>query len=1090
MASYDFIFGGAASGKSTYIYKWLSECAKTDPDGKYFLFVPEQNTLKAQKKIVELGSRHGMLNLDVLSFQLLFYRVTEELGINKPDILDDMAKSLLIRKAAADALKEGGLKVYSKKLNSEGFIKQINSLISEFGQYDISHAEIESIRDRLDNKLLKDKLGDIGEIYLRFKNSLNKNETIPEEIPQLLLKYLDNSELLKDAVIVFDGYTGFTPIQLKLLSKIMPMAKRVRFSVTIEEQAEPYRFIRDDITDIWWLSKKNIAGIIDIASAAGVIQSEKRHIFINGGKRRKEGIRLICAEDPFEEIREVVRDIKFAVVKQGARYNRMAVAVSDPERYREIIKREMAAEDISFFMDDKASAAGNPVVEFFRAAISAVGGGYKYDDVMRFVKNPLVRGELENPDTADEFDNSLRKSGIRGKNALKNFAKDSPLQEDIEKLSEFGEAVKDARKFKEMISEMLGFADNIGFLDRVQRFICKLNEAGYVKEAYETERFSKLIFELFERMSNILGETEADSAEFFDLIEAGFINMKGGLIPETMDILTVGDLKRSRIEDIDVLYIVGANDGILPSEVSGGGIFTDSERMEMEALSINLPDTESFELAPDDRTDSCIQKFYLYMLMNKPASRLVISYSKTGRDGRSLRPSPVLDEIDRNEIRPYEPEKIVVSKEDGLRKLAEGLSNCDVKNIKALYNALKDNEHTAKRTQMMLKAAFFTHEKDTLSKRAAEKLYKNVLHGSISRLEEYASCPFSHFLKYGLRLKEREEFKIEALDIGNLFHSALDMVFTAANKLGKSLVDISQEELDRLCEEAVEESLNNYKDNRLSFTSRNRFIAGRVKKITKKTIWALKNQIEAGRYKTLGTETSFKVKDGSLELTGKIDRIDHADGPDCTYVKIIDYKTGNRNFDIVLALDGLQIQLTAYMDCALMEIKKLKGRDKDIIPAGMFYYHINDPVIDFKDAKGADIDELSMKALRMNGAVLKENEALNSIDTGIGSDGKDLEKESLKKSEVFLPSVTPLTREGFKNLISTVRKNMQESTLKILDGDINIFPYKYGEKTGCDFCSYKGVCGFSAELGGYMYRNINKSDAKEVLERLNGEDKK
>ena len=1088
MALYDFIFGPAASGKSTYIYKWLSKEAMEHPNKKYFLFVPEQNTLKAQRRIVELGECHGMLNLDVLSFQLLFYRVIDELGIRKPDILDDISKSLLIRKAALDATKNGELKVYSGKMDSPGFIGQLTTLISEFWQYDISLVDIKAMSEAVGSRLLKDKLSDMEKIFTRFKSSLTDRSTIPEEIPALLLKNINRSELLNDAVIVFDGYTGFTPVQFNIIKNILPKAERVRFSITMAEGEDPYRFSRQDITDMWWLSRKNISGIIDTASSAGVLQSKEKHLYINEKKRHVNGIYIYEVGDPTDEVRYVVRDIKLGALKEGTRYRKTAIVVSDLGTYREIIKREMAAEGIPFFMDDKASAAGSPPVELLRSAFAMISGGYRYDDVMRYLKNPLITEELSDRDAVFEFDNALRKKGIRGKKAVSEFCEDTPLMEAMESVFRLEEDLKASGFMQDRVEAVAAYLRALRFEERLLEFTERLKAAGYVNEAAETKRFTDLTDELFKRVSELFKDTELPLEEFFSLIDACFISMKGSMIPETMDMVIAGDLKRTRIEDIDTLYIIGASDGLLPSEVSGGGIFTDHERMEIEAVSGSLSDGRRVELAPDDRTDSCIQNFYMYLMMNKPEKRLVISYARTGRDGKSQRPSPVIAGLQDEDIHILEKDGSVASPEDGLRELAEYIRSGRKPGRReaGLYAALKSDPETSKRTDMMLKAAFFRHGKDMLSEPAAKMLYSDVLNGSVSRLEEYENCPFGHFVKYGLRLKEREEFDIEALDIGNLFHGSLDEVFRLIRQRGMEIGDVPDDMLYEICDRAVEDNTAAYKDKKLFMTARNRFIADRVKKITKKTAWALKNQLSKGSFRTFGTETGFKYRDGQLNLSGKIDRLDYTRIGDKTLVKVIDYKTGNTKFDISMALNGLQIQLTAYMDCALKEAAKLTGNSGEILPAGMFYYNINDPVLDYAEIEkgrndGNTIEKLSLKALRMNGAVLNDPEALGSIDLKLAE-----ENGSVRQSEVFTQSVL-LSEKGFKNLISHTRERMRQDAAEILNGNIDIRPYRYGQDTGCDHCRFKGICGFTVNTEGYGYRLVKKADAEKTIGLLEGE---
>ncbi len=1093
MAYYDFIFGASGSGKSRYIYKWLSDEARLHPDKKYFLFVPEQNTLKAQREIISISEDYGMLNLDVLSFQLLFYRVIEELGITAPAVLDDIGKALLIRKAVLEVSRKEGLNVYAGKVSSKGFIEQIKSLISEFYQYNINPEKLRKLQEAAKSQLLKGKLGDIANIYEAFTGELKESRTIPEEIPLLLLKYIMRSELLKDAVIVFDGYTGFTPVQLELIGLIMPEAERLRFALTIPSEEEPYRFIKEDITDIWWLSKKNIAALIDTASKAGVSQSKNRDIRLSERKRYDEGIYIREAADPVDEIRLLAGSIRRNALENDIRYQKMAVIVSDPEAYKNIIGRELRRAEIPFFMDDKKAALGSPAIELIRAACAMITESYRYDDVMRFIKNPLnlIDGK-EQRGAADELDNYLRKTGKRGRKQLEALA-ENVCSENLKHVFVLEEALKAGKSAADKTAALEAFAADIDITLRTEQLAKALEEKGLWKEASENRRFASLLPEFFIRISEVLGDEDISTKDYVKLIEAGFIDMKGGMIPETMDMVIIGDLKRSRLDDIDVLYIVGANDGLMPNAVTGGGIFTDRERVEMEELGGLLKDG-GIELAPDDRTDSCIQEFYIRLMMNKPNRKLILSYSKNSSEQKPLKPSTVIEGLKAEAHFEYADEDNIDSKEDALelftRLIRRGVTD---DKVKMLYRKLATDEEFHKRAELVLKGAFIKYEKDALSEEVSKKLYGNILSGSVSRIEDFEKCAYRHFLDYGLRLKERESFDIEAVDIGKLFHGALDEIFRETFNAGTALIELSDAELKSVCERAVERVISEYSDNVMTVTARNRFIADRVRRITSKTAWVLREQLKKGDFKTLGTEVEFKYRDENIFFKGKIDRIDYCfdEENNKTYVKVIDYKTGSTAFDINKTLNGLQLQLTAYMDAAMKETAKLKGSIEGVAPAGMFYYNVAEPSIKLSDIRKLNSndsdytasEELTLKELRMNGAVLKDDTAAGHLDKEACAEGKDM-KAALKSSKVMNQSTMPLSESGFSKLIASVKDRMHTDADLILAGNIDIKPYKSGTETACDYCSYKGICGFDTDIKGFGYKRIKKFTNDEINEFL------
>ncbi len=1184
MAAYDFIFGAAGSGKSTYIYSYLTQEAIAHPDKQYYLFVPEQNTLKAQRELISTSERHGMLNLDVLSFQLLFYRVLEELGIEAPPVLDDVEKALLIRKACLEANKADELKIYSKKLAARGFIEQIKSLLSELYQYRIDADKLKAMEDVAASQLLKGKLSDIRNIYLRFTQLLAEKAVIPEEIPVLLLKYIERSRLLSNAVIVFDGYTGFTPVQLELLALIMPKAERVRFAVTIPENENVYSFTKTrktgskadtayvqssiadgkyntanmqddtdarcginvsqgeaangqfntngvkagaigskaDITDRWWLSRKTVADIIDTASKAGIKQNTPGDLRLKTRVRAEDGISIVEAADPTDEIRALGKSLVSAAMEHGTRFQRMAVIVSDPESYGCIIDRELRRAKLPFFMDDNRAALGTPAVEFIRSALQMAVNGYRYEDVMRFVKNPLSAEAAADSLSAaksrtDELDNLLRKTGKRGRKKIEELMHE---HDTMQRVFSLDDELKSTKSASEKVDAILAFCKAVELEERTRLLAERFREKGFDKEASENERFAHLSIELLNRIKEVLENEKLSNADFIKLVDAGFTDMKGGMIPETMDMVIVGDLKRSRLDDIDVLYIVGANDGLLPLAAAGGGIFTDRERVEMEKLGAALPENIHFELAPDDETDSCIQEFYLHLMMNKPNKKLIISYPRTDLSQKPLKPSHVIAELKAKATFAYTSEEEPASADDvltlftgTLRKLnASGAGTGDtlLEKAKLLYRLLSSEDETRKRAEMVFRAEYMDPPKDRLSANAARKLYNNMLSGSVSRLESYEQCPYRHFLDYGLRLKKRETFDIEGMDIGNLYHASLDEVFKEVSAQGRNLSELPTEELNLICDRAVEAVAADYGDKVLEISARNKFISERVRRITRKTVWVLREQLVKGDFKTLGTEIKFKYKDEQLSLTGKIDRVDYCEDKEQgrTYVKVIDYKTGLTAFDITKVINGLQLQLTAYMDAAMQETAKKIGNEGTIVPAGMFYYNVDDPELKLEEIrktgstdKYSKAELLTLTKLRMDGAVLNDNTAAAHIDheallseelarrkelekqektksskkkgDTADADGKKKKVASTKnKSEVFTDASVNLSAEEFNNLITHTRERMQSDAMKILEGDIAIKPYKYNGKTGCDYCSFSKVCGFDKNKKGFSYRNI------------------
>lgn len=1086
MSRFHFIYGSAGSGKSTYLYKTLTKKAIEEPEKSFYLFVPEQNTLKAQQELIRYSEVHGILNLDVLSFSQYSYRVLEELGVPCPEILDEIGKSLLMRKALQDCRKE--LSIYRNKLESPGFIRELLGILSEFSEYEVGSGDLRRVAEEAKTPLLRGKLSDLSVILDAFYHLLlgtGENRTIPEELPNLLLRFMDRSRLMEKAVLCFDGYTGFTPVQLSIIGRLAESAESLAFTVTIPKE-ELFR-TNGHYTDLFYLSRETVKHVTDTLTKAGSVRTEdvgpEREALYRGplSIRDDVDVRVFSLEDPTEEVRFVASQL--ALSAKGAagtgdfRYRKAAVAVSDLTLYKEIVKREFPECGIPYFIDDKAPAGGSPVVEMIRSLVLMIRNSYEYEDVITYLRNPYVTA-VSDYDTLDLFENLLRAAGLHGR---------KKLSADITELSYVPEAfLPELPRLEEYRKSHLGSVFSLhdslkeeGAADQKAKALLGFLEAFFLRDedlSPEELRFLTLSRELLTRTTALFTGVRMGMKDFSDLIEAGFSEMKAGVVPSTMDMVNVGDLRRSRFDDIDTLYILGANEGLIPADNQGGGIFTDAERMELTERKL--------ELAPDDRHDASIQNFYLYLLMNKPRRDLVITYSLADRNGARMKPSVIMKGL------PEPVRGFAFSGEAGLlRLLSEELGRYMEKRvsdpraeetISTIVRALSasGNDSAKEKLEGILRASLSDHVLEKLSPDTAANLYGSILRGSVTRFEQFARCPMSHFLGYGLGLTERENYDIEAYDIGRLYHKALDEVFTELRGEHKDLSSVTAAELKDKSAETAQKVCAEYNGSVFSSSARNRYIAKEVQKITEKTLAVLKEQYDLGAFRTLGTEHKFTVKDEGFLLTGSIDRVDILKKEEKTYVKIIDYKSGASKFDLGLCFSGLELQLPAYMREALTEVG---GTGKEVHPAGMFLYNIKDPILKYGDPKNEG-------AFRMNGLMSGEKDALLSMDRNLQEPGGQSAVIPAKNKNGEITEDAALTsaivpEDAFLAILDKNRELMKEDAKKILRGDIAAQPYMYDDRTGCEYCRYREVCGFDRKLG-YTFHKIPKRGKKEILSEL------
>ena len=414
-----FVFGGSGSGKTYYLYEQAIRLSLEQPDRRFLVVVPEQFTMQAQKEIIRLHPRHGIMNIDVLSFKRLAYRVFDELAVKMPVVLDDMGKSMVLRRVSGR--KKSGLGLYGSHLGQAGFINQLKSQISELCQYGITPQDLELLQGETENPLLKQKLGDLGLIFQEFKDYIADHYITAEEILDILCRELPRSEMLKNSVIFLDGYTGFTPVQYRIVELFITHALDVVCAVTVDYGADPYR--ESGIQNLFYMSKHTVCRLAAMAKAGGVELKEdvildrrpawrfaqspaldflEQNLYRYNGrawKGEQDQVKLFCGQTPEEEVRYVKSRIESLVREQGLRYRDMAVVTGDLAAYGREITRQFDQAGIPFFMDDKKSILENPMVELIRAVLEAVRD-FSYENVFRYLKTGLVYDRAEG--TADE----------------------------------------------------------------------------------------------------------------------------------------------------------------------------------------------------------------------------------------------------------------------------------------------------------------------------------------------------------------------------------------------------------------------------------------------------------------------------------------------------------------------------------------------------------------------------------------------------------------------------------------------------------------------------------------------------------------
>lgn len=1130
------ILGGSGSGKTTYLYDEVIRLSMEHPQEQYFLIVPEQFTMQTQKDIVTRHPNHGTMNIDIVSFARLAYRIFEELAVEQLSVLDDMGKSMVLRKVAAAQKRQ--LVLFGGQLSKPGFVGQLKSMLSEFYQYGITPEALREMAPSARSPLLRQKLEDLALVEQSFQEYIEGHYITTEQVLDVLCRLIPESGLIRNSVIALDGYTGFTPVQYRLTELFLVYAKQVYITVTADEAAGIYG--KMGIQNLFYMSRQMAVRLSEIAEKnqvkklPDIILGEQKNrrfarrpelawleqnLFRYGTETAYTGeatdsIVFFQASNPSGEVSHIVHEIQRLVQEGKARYREIAVITGDLPGYGKEITHQFTQNQIPHFMDDKKNVLDNCLVELIRASLEAVRQDFSYESVMRYLRTGLVSQERT---MVDRLENYILAMGIRGGKRFRetwertyrgagdlnvtevNAFKDRVLAPLFAMQERFRQADLTIAGMTEAVLTLLADCRAAEQLESYQEYFTKIGEHRLAKEYGQVYG---LVTELLKRLSDLLGEERVSRKEYLEILDAGFAELKVGVIPAVADRVVVGDITRTRLAHIRVLFFAGVNDGIVPARKERGSLLSDRDR--------DFLGEHHLELAPTAREESFQQRFYLYLMMTKPSKQLILSWCRTGADGKSRRPSFLI-----GELRAMFPDAVLTDQETQmdseiysvaeakqrlstkLGQYRDGQLEQDEENAQFLelyrwFASSKDNQKTLRR---FMDAAFFVYEQQGISHAVAKALYGEILSGSVTRLEQYAACAYSHFLRYGLELLERKRFELASSDIGTLFHESIDLCFRRVKEKQYDWHTMTNETRDMLVEECVAAVTENYGNTILGSSARNRYLAQRVGQITKRTVWALQQQIKKGDFIPAGFEVSFSAADNlsamkialseseALHLRGRIDRMDVCEDGGKVYVKIIDYKSGSTSFDLLALYYGLQLQLVVYMD-AVTEMAQHHYPDKEIVPAGILYYNIADPLAEKKGQPDPEkIDAEILKKLRMNGLVNSELDVVRHLD-------RTIEKESdvipvvLKDGEVQAGRSSVANRERFARLSQFVHRKLKEAGQEILDGEIGVVPYKNGQRTACDYCPYHAVCGFDRKTSGYEFNRWKNRKTEEIWEEI------
>lgn len=690
-----FIFGASGAGKTTTLIKEIIERSVAEPERNFLILVPDQFTMQTQSDVVRAHPRQGIMNIEVLSFSRLTHRMFDENGFPRETVLDDQGKSLILRYVAERHRKD--LPVLGAGMHRAGYVDEVKSTLSELMQYDIGPAQltplVEAAKSR---KALQAKLRDLQTLYAAFKDYISETYMTVEDTLEATAKRVARSALMQDAVVVLDGFTGFTPIQYRLLRAIHLAARELIVSVTVPSETDPYtpddaeapglfalsKKTVHDLTrhmweaeqgsdpkhtppfDVWEAARRKTANDIRLPDDpvarlkdAPALAFLERNLFRYGkavfpAEKAQGAVTLAVSSTVPEEVRQTFRRIRVLLREDASlQYRDFAIVCATPEEYEDEITRSARDFGIPVYQDKAGSIRLNPLIEYLRSVTEIIRTGFSPRAMSHYFRCGLAPYDRAD---VDYLENYMRASGVRGRKAWENtFVRsyadgvrrtdeaERTLFERVEALrSGFAKriapllrAIDEHADVRGMTRALYTMLTEDGVPERIDEARARFAEAGDGVRASEYAQITKKITALFERVAALLGTETLSFPEYADVLEAGFSEITVGTIPQSADRVTVGDLRRTRLKNVKYLFLLGACDKALPARADAGGLLSEPDRNFLRAA------VPGIELAPTPGEQMHIERLYLYMNLTKPSRGICLSYARLDAARKSVRPS-------------------------------------------------------------------------------------------------------------------------------------------------------------------------------------------------------------------------------------------------------------------------------------------------------------------------------------------------------------------------------------------------------------------------------------------------------------------
>lgn len=1078
------------------------------------VLVPDQYTLEAEKQAMKHLGVDSLMGVEIMSFSRLGDRVLEKLGGDRATFINKYGRHILLSKIIRE--EASNLKVFGKVKEKSNFINAVNDFISQSKQYGLSAADLEKLAGDVESEKLSEKLQDLALIAGKYEEKIKDRFIDSEDKVELYLDKIKDFQQVKESQVWLYGFDSFAPKTLQVIEKLMECAPQVNLVMTWDEDKADKEIFR--ITGHLMDVIEEMAGSLGQETVREAIGQEYLKTYGNEAighieenlyaipyrkYRGQDKVTLIRSANPYNEAETAASYVLDLVREKGLRFRDIMVVANDGESGSEIIGRVFGEYGINLFVDRKRCIITSGTVMSIIALLWAVSSGYKSETIFDFLKSDFCSLWQ---DQVEDLENYAYKYKIRGTMWKRPFkygdmeygeaglARLNDLREKamkpflaLEEIADKAETIGDfAMEFFDMLQKEMKFPEKIDELIQFQEE--KLGALGQ-DVAQETKQIWSCVIYILEQIVALLGDEEFSLYEFINLFKAGVESYEIGVLPMSADEVMLGTTQRSRKGDVKAVIVLGANEGLLPSDPGEGAIFTAGEMETVSQMGRSIGKLDQVRIEEE--------KLAIYRTFAKATDYLMVSTRTADAGGETMRVSPIFSKL--SSLLPeveVQPDILNREGQDAQLNLLGGRINT----LRHLTNSLQDGAMTGEVTgvwketlklfngsreaEIIEKGIGFTNEQSRINIQKNEKISgmkDDVLRISPSSLETYARCPFKHLINYRIRADERRVMEMDHRNIGNIYHDTFMGVLEELKEDGKKITDpssrfmqISRQELDQLTEKYAKAEVAGFDQGQFAIGKREEYMTSRIIDICKENVWTLMRQARSGEIEDILMEESFGEGDTlppvevgleggkMVQIHGRIDRVDLL--PD-GLVKIIDYKSGNEVFTKQEAEKGYRLQLMLYLKAA-------QGEDK--IPAGVFYYLIKEPMLNVKADAKADAEKIAdevFKSYKMNGLFVDENRVIRSLDNDFECKSSVINCNFGKEGQ--LSSGEYVSREEFTKLQEAVDLKVRQFCQDLVNGEIPLRPMKVKNKSACTYCLYRGICRFDTTFEGCRYEIID-----------------